>query len=318
MSETENIKYFICSGCKTKRESDEFEVYKGSRRKTCVHCQKKRRERVKSKKCKHGITPFRDCSPCRLEFNRAKAAKSKCEHGRIKYRCKECKGNSICSHGRIKGVCKECGGSQLCLHEKVKSTCRICEGSAFCIHDKYKNSCRECGGGRFCEHNNIKYTCKECSGSQICEHKRRKYICKECNGGSICEHNKIIWVCKKCKGGSICEHDKIKTTCSICDPTGHLSNIVRQRVIRSLDSNKTMSSKEYLGCTIDEYKAHIESQFKDGMTWENYGEWEIDHTVPIKFDEPTIEEVIERLHYSNTAPMWKEDNATKGNRYITI
>jgi hypothetical protein len=56
------------------------------------------------------------------------------------------------------------------------------------------------------------------------------------------------------------------------------------------------------------------------MSWDNYGKWEIDHIVPIKYPDngqvPTLEEVIERLHYLNTQPLWKPDNASKGNRRI--
>jgi hypothetical protein len=55
------------------------------------------------------------------------------------------------------------------------------------------------------------------------------------------------------------------------------------------------------------------------MTWDNYGEWEIDHIKPILFKEngvkPTTEEIIERLHYTNTQPLWKIDNVMKGDRY---
>ena len=52
------------------------------------------------------------------------------------------------------------------------------------------------------------------------------------------------------------------------------------------------------------------------MTWENYGEWEIDHIIPIKYQKPSIEEVIERLNYTNTQPLWASKNRSKGNRYI--
>jgi hypothetical protein len=73
---------------------------------------------------------------------------------------------------------------------------------------------------------------------------------------------------------------------------------------------------EYLGCTIGEFKEHIEKQFTDGMTWENHGEWHIDHIIPLQYNNPTIEEVIERLHWTNTQPLWATENISKGNRYI--
>ena len=50
------------------------------------------------------------------------------------------------------------------------------------------------------------------------------------------------------------------------------------------------------------------------MTWDNYGEWEIDHIIPLKYNNPTVEEIVNRLDYKNTQPLWKFDNYVKGNR----
>jgi hypothetical protein len=58
------------------------------------------------------------------------------------------------------------------------------------------------------------------------------------------------------------------------------------------------------------------------MTWDNYGEWQIDHITPLRFRDPetgelpTLEQTIERLHYLNTQPMWASENMAKGNRRI--
>ena len=43
-----------------------------------------------------------------------------------------------------------------------------------------------------------------------------------------------------------------------------------------------MSSAEYLGCNIETFKKHVEQQFTEDMSWENYGEWNIDHKIPLK------------------------------------
>jgi 5-methylcytosine-specific restriction endonuclease McrA len=83
-----------------------------------------------------------------------------------------------------------------------------------------------------------------------------------------------------------------------------------------MKSNKDKGTLEYLGCDIESFKLHISEQFEQGMSWDNYGDWEIDHIVPIKYKNPTIEEVAERLHYTNTQPMWKSENLAKGNRFI--
>jgi len=89
-------------------------------------------------------------------------------------------------------------------------------------------------------------------------------------------------------------------------------------VYHALTNAKELSSQEYLGCDINKFKQHIENQFVDGMTWDNHGKWHIDHIVPIKYDNPTFEETIERLHYTNTQPLWAADNMTKGNSYISF
>ena len=185
-----------------------------------------------------------------------------------------------------------------------------------CEHNRVKITCKECGGSSICEHNKRKSQCKECRGSQICEHNRIKSVCKECGGSSICEHNRVKSVCKECGGGTICEHNRQRSKCKICDPQGHLADIVSSNVYRALHSDKEKHSIEYLGCSIQHFKEHIEKQFTEGMTWDNHGEWHIDHIIPLKYENPTIEETIERLHWENTQPLWATDNIAKSNRYI--
>jgi len=117
-----------------------------------------------------------------------------------------------------------------------------------------------------------------------------------------------------------CEHNKEKQRCKICDPQGHLKYVVSSRIRAALKSDKTDRSIEYLGCTIQEFREHIESQFTEGMSWKNHGTWQIDHRIPVKYKQdgidPTIEEVGRRLHYLNCQPMWAAENIAKGNRFI--
>ena len=70
---------------------------------------------------------------------------------------------------------------------------------------------------------------------------------------------------------------------------------------------------DLLGCTRQEYRDHLESQFTDGMSWSNYGEWHVDHIIPVSaFDQSKLDERAICWHYSNTQPLWAEDNAAKG------
>ena len=153
-----------------------------------------------------------------------------------------------------------------------------------------------------------------------CPHNRQKSECKECGGNSICEHQKIKWRCKECNGNSICEHQRIRSKCRECNPEGHLASLVRSRVFKALKKEKSKSSLEYLGTDISFFRKYIEDQFQEGMSWDNYGcDWHIDHIIPLMYcdpNPPTIEEVAERLHYTNTQPLWAVDNISKGNRFV--
>ena len=210
-----------------------------------------------------------------------------------------------------------------CPHGKQKSRCQKCGGTGICEHDRQRLKCKDCGGSQICEHNRQRYQCKDCGGSQICPHGRIKSRCIKCGGSQICHHGRQRSRCKDCGGASICKHNKHKWICPICDPAGHLASVVSCRVRKALKNNKEMRSTVYLGCSIDALKKHIENQFVEGMSWENYGsEWHIDHKIPLKYHQdgkpPTLEKVGKRLHYLNTQPMWASENIAKGNRFISV
>jgi hypothetical protein len=70
-----------------------------------------------------------------------------------------------------------------------------------------------------------------------------------------------------------------------------------------------------LGIDWNGFKLHIEDKFKKGMTWENYGEWEYDHIIPISFAKD--EEMIVKLnHYTNFQPLWWRENNSKSNKIL--
>lgn len=81
-------------------------------------------------------------------------------------------------------------------------------------------------------------------------------------------------------------------------------------------NKKTLSTNKILGCSIEEFKLYLETQFQNGMTWENHGKWHIDHKTPNSWA-TTEAEVIALNHYTNFQPLWAEDNIKKGNKYAT-
>lgn len=93
---------------------------------------------------------------------------------------------------------------------------------------------------------------------------------------------------------------------------------LRARVRGAIKNNgtkKSYSTINLIGCAIEELKQHLESQFRDGMSWDNYGEWEIDHIKPcVSFNLKDEEEQKKCFHYSNLQPLWKTENRMKGAR----
>ena len=91
-----------------------------------------------------------------------------------------------------------------------------------------------------------------------------------------------------------------------------ISTIIRQKM---QGKRKAGSAVKDLGCTLMELMDHLESKFQDGMNWENYGEWHIDHIKPLSMFDLTNEEDFKiAVHYKNLQPLWAIDNLKKSNK----
>jgi hypothetical protein len=72
---------------------------------------------------------------------------------------------------------------------------------------------------------------------------------------------------------------------------------------------------EALGCTASELATYIEAKLQAGMTWENYGEWEMDHIRAVAlFDLTDKEQYMQCFHHTNIQPLWKPENRLKSNK----
>lgn len=97
-----------------------------------------------------------------------------------------------------------------------------------------------------------------------------------------------------------------------CLLRNRLNKLIRGKI-------KNGSAVKDLGCSIEEFKFHLEKQFLSGMNWSNYGigkdKWNIDHIIPIsKFDLSDRNQFIKANNYNNLQPMWHLDNVRKGNK----
>lgn len=90
-----------------------------------------------------------------------------------------------------------------------------------------------------------------------------------------------------------------------------LRNLIRNSFRKSGYSKFDMSTESIVGIDYNRFKEYMESKFSEGMSWDNRGEWHIDHIIPLS-SAGSREELIKLSHYTNLQPLWAEDNIRKG------
>jgi hypothetical protein len=96
--------------------------------------------------------------------------------------------------------------------------------------------------------------------------------------------------------------------CRIYNAIKRLGNVEKPRI--------RYRTEKMVGCTIEQLKAHLEAQFKRGMTWDNHGSlWHIDHIIPMAhFDVTDENQLLAASHYTNMQPMWAHENLAKSDK----
>ena len=91
-----------------------------------------------------------------------------------------------------------------------------------------------------------------------------------------------------------------------------------RRAVSSFNKNEyKFSHIDLIGCDYETLRNHLQSLFQNGMNFENYRKWELDHIFPIsKFNLNNIDEIKKCFNYTNLQPLWKPDNRKKGNKII--
>jgi hypothetical protein len=88
-------------------------------------------------------------------------------------------------------------------------------------------------------------------------------------------------------------------------------------VMKRIKSKKHFDTLSLLGCTLAEFMAHIESKFSEGMSWQNMGEWHIDHCLPCAVFDLTIPDQQKAcFHFTNLQPLWALDNLRKHKKML--
>lgn len=111
------------------------------------------------------------------------------------------------------------------------------------------------------------------------------------------------------------QREKYKTSPEFI--ASHRIRSLLARTLKASGKKKNSSTSNLLGYTSQELRENIELKFQAGMTWENRGEWHIDHVKPIaQFIKEGITDppIINAL--DNLQPLWATDNLSKGSKYI--
>lgn len=102
---------------------------------------------------------------------------------------------------------------------------------------------------------------------------------------------------------------------SIKDPLYKEKYDIGRKIAHSLEKKgwkKDATAATYLGIDKNGFLKHLESLFREGMSFENRGEWHLDHVVPLSTAE-TPEDIKRLWHYTNLQPLWKFENEEKSN-----
>lgn len=187
-------------------------------------------------------------------------------------------------------LCKKCNS------EKPLSSFHKCKKSK----DKLSHQCSDCAKAYMAE-----YAIK--NRQRILEIKRNAYNKNKAswdnyrleNAESIAAR-KRAWYAEKVKS----------------DPSYKIKERLRKMVYRTLEASGEVKRKrtaEALGYTSEDLRLHLERQFLKGMNWGNYGDWHIDHVLPISvMVNSGITDPKKVNCLSNLRPLWASDNISKG------
>jgi hypothetical protein len=105
------------------------------------------------------------------------------------------------------------------------------------------------------------------------------------------------------------------------EPQYKILQVLRGRfysaVVKQQKGKKASSTKNIIGCSIEELRKYLESKFEKDMSWSNLGMygWHIDHIIPCSyFDLTKPSEQKKCFNYTNLQPLWAHDNLSKSNK----
>lgn len=269
------------------------------------------------------------CSRCKVSKPREEFNKGRKNPDGLDYYCKQCR-------REIHLVNKEYNNKR-CMENYYKKNPKevLPEGMKRCSKCKEVKPMTEQYFGKLSKSSDgFKYSCKECRRKTEYEPKKKHYLKKqkryyEENKDKIYETTKayrernIEWYRSYNKqyyeenAERMKENSKKSLYRRIENDVGFkILQRLRKRMYDAVKGNvKSARTIELIGCSTDKLRQHLEKQFTGGMSWENYGEWHVDHIIPCaNFDFTKESDQRECFHYTNLQPLWAIDNIRKSNK----
>ena len=160
-------------------------------------------------------------------------------------------------------------------------------------------------------------SCKECKLEYMRNNKERVNLsAKKLRDLNKAKNPEKFYSDNNKRGKRYTEKNKEKLKLKRQNIDYRLRSSLRSRILnflKSVNTKKTNKTLEIVGCTPQFLKEYLEKQFTHGMSWSNYGEWHIDHIIPLSSTK-NKEEIYKLCHYSNLQPLWAKDNLIKSNK----
>lgn len=105
------------------------------------------------------------------------------------------------------------------------------------------------------------------------------------------------------------------------NPKNRPALIARRMLSRALEATSSSRNRggrtfDALGYSMQEFVFHMERQFLDGMSWENHGEWHVDHIIPVsEMVSLGVNDPKDINSLNNLRPLWAKDNLTKSSGF---
>lgn len=134
----------------------------------------------------------------------------------------------------------------------------------------------------------------------------RFYTGTPCREGHRSERYVSNRQCVACNAAKARQRDQLR---GVRDPSFRMYRSTLRRAGMALRGRASPANA--VGCGHPELRDHIARQFRTGMCWDRYRQWEVDHVRPLS-SARTLSELVSLCHYSNLQPLWRSENLRKG------